>query len=132
MDAYLTIKRKEGVVGGLYRGTVPNIGRNCIINVGETVVYDAVKVSHCSLDISISHVMIASHQDTLTSGGHMRDGIPCHLASAVVAGITATFVASPVDVVKTRFMNAPRGRYRGVLDCARQTACKEGAGAFYR
>ena len=48
MDAYLTIKRQEGVVGGLYRGTVPNIGRNCIINVGETVVYDAVKVSYCS------------------------------------------------------------------------------------
>ena len=47
MDAYLTIKRQEGVVGGLYRGTVPNIGRNCIINVGETVVYDAVKVGHC-------------------------------------------------------------------------------------
>ena len=62
----------------------------------------------------------------------MRDGIPCHLASAVVAGVTATFVASPVDVVKTRFMNAPRGRYSGVLDCARQTALKEGAGAFYR
>ena len=78
------------------------------------------------------HIMIASHQDTLTSGGYMRDGIPCHLASAVVAGVTATFVASPVDVVKTRFMNAPRGRYRGVLDCARQTASKEGAGAFYR
>ena len=62
----------------------------------------------------------------------MRDGIPCHFASAVVAGVTATFVASPVDVVKTRFMNAPRGRYHGVLDCARQTARKEGAGAFYR
>ena len=57
----------------------------------------------------------------------MRDGIPCHFASAVVAGVTATFVASPVDVVKTRFMNAPRGRYHGVLDCARQTARKEGA-----
>ena len=62
----------------------------------------------------------------------MRDGIPCHLASAVVAGVTATFVASPVDVVKTRFMNAPRGRYTGVLDCARQTARREGAAAFYR
>ena len=39
-------------MGGLYRGTVPNIGRNCIINVGETVVYDAVKVSHLSSDIN--------------------------------------------------------------------------------
>ena len=34
LDAYLTIKRQEGVRGGLYRGTLPNIGRNCIINVG--------------------------------------------------------------------------------------------------
>jgi len=113
LDAYVTIKRKEGVVGGLYRGTVPNIGRNCIINVGETVVYDAVK-------------------DGLLSSGYMKDGIPCHFASAVVAGVTATFVASPVDVVKTRFMNSPRGVYSGVLDCARQTAKHEGLKAFYR
>ena len=26
----------------------------------------------------------------------------CHLASAAVAGVTATLVASPVDVIKTR------------------------------
>ena len=62
---------------------MPNIARNCIINIGETVVYDAVK-------------------DGLISGGLMKDGIKCHLASAVVAGVTATLVASPVDVVKTR------------------------------
>ena len=35
-------------------------------------------------------------------GGHMVEGVGCHLASAVVAGVTATMVASPVDVVKTR------------------------------
>ena len=67
----------------MYRGTLANIVRNCIVNVGETVVYDAVK-------------------DGLLTGGYMTDGIPCHFASAVVAGVTATFVASPVDVVKTR------------------------------
>ena len=31
-----------------------------------------------------------------------RDGVPCHLVSAAIAGVTATVVASPVDVVKTR------------------------------
>ena len=41
-------------------------------------------------------------KDALLSNGFMKDGIPCHFASAVVAGVTATFVASPVDVVKTR------------------------------
>ena len=29
----------------------------------------------------------------------------CHLASAAVAGVTATLVASPVDVIKTRLVN---------------------------
>lgn len=113
MDAYLTIKRCEGVRNGLYRGTFPNIARNCIINVGETVVYDAAK-------------------DGFISGGYMKDGIACHFASAVVAGITATLVASPVDVVKTRFMNSPSGKYRGALHVARETARTEGAMAFYK
>lgn len=113
LDAYRTIKRSEGVIGGLYRGTGPNIARNCIINVGETVVYDAVK-------------------DSLLSSGRMSDGIPLHFTSAVVAGVTATFVASPVDVIKTRFMNSPSGKYRGVLHCAGQTARQEGPMAFYR
>jgi len=113
MDAYMTIKREEGVRNGLYRGTFPNIARSCIINVGETVVYDAVK-------------------DGLIASNYMRDGIGCHFASAVVAGVTATLVASPVDVVKTRFMNSPKGKYRGALHCAQQTARVEGLMAFYK
>eukprot|EP00092_Neocalanus_flemingeri_P036129 GFUD01039334.1.p1 GENE.GFUD01039334.1~~GFUD01039334.1.p1 ORF type:complete len:321 (+),score=64.38 GFUD01039334.1:51-1013(+) len=112
-DAYVTIKQTEGLKNGLYRGMMPNIARNCIVNVGETVVYDAAK-------------------DGFISGGYMKDGIGCHFASAVVAGVTATLVASPVDVVKTRFMNSPRGKYRGAIHCAMQTASKEGWKAFYK
>ena len=85
-DAYKTIARKEGLKNGLYRGTMPNIGRNCIINVAETVVYDSVK-------------------EGFISSGHFVDGFKCHLASAAVAGVTATLVASPVDVIKTRFLD---------------------------
>jgi len=113
IDAYVTIKRDEGIRNGLYRGTFPNIARNCIINVGETVVYDAAK-------------------DGFISNGILKDGIICHFSSAVVAGITATLVASPVDVVKTRFMNSPRGKYRGALHVARETARNEGLMAFYK
>jgi len=113
IDAYRTITRMEGVKNGLYRGMLPNIGRNCIINVGETVVYDVAK-------------------DGFISNNLLRDGIVCHFASAVVAGVTATIVASPVDVVKTRYMNSPRGHYRGVLHCARETMGHEGFMAFYK
>ena len=66
-----------------FLGTMPNVARNCIINVGEIVVYDIVK-------------------DTILSYGLLEDGISCHFSAAVTAGFTATLVASPVDVVKTR------------------------------
>ena len=60
------------------------MARNCIINIGEIVVYDIVK-------------------ETILSSGILEDGIPCHFSAAVAAGFTATLVASPVDVVKTRY-----------------------------
>ena len=55
MHAYTSIARQEGVVGGLWRGTGANITRNAIVNVGETVVYDAAK-------------------DVLLTSGYMRCG----------------------------------------------------------
>jgi len=39
----------------------------------------------------------------------MEDGVPCHLVSSAVAGITACIIGSPVDVLKTRLMNAKVG-----------------------
>jgi len=65
---------------------MPNIARTAIINVGEIVVYDAAK-------------------DALIARQLMSDGVPCHLTAAVTAGFTATLVASPVDVIKTRLVN---------------------------
>ena len=65
------------------KGTLPNIARNCIINVGEIVVYDITK-------------------EALIGNGLFKDGVPCHFSAAVVAGFCATVVASPVDVIKTR------------------------------
>lgn len=36
----------------------------------------------------------------------MNDTIFCHLVSSATAGFIATVVGSPVDVIKTRVMNA--------------------------
>lgn len=113
LSAYTTIARTEGVAGGLYRGLLPNMARNGIVNIGETVVYDAAK-------------------EWLVGGGHLEEGVRLHLAAAVLAGLTATLVASPVDVVKTRCMNSRRGAYRGAAHCALVTARTEGLAAFYK
>lgn len=51
----------------------------------------------------------------------MEDGIPCHLVSSAIAGFVACVIGSPVDLLKTRIMNAKPGQYAGIGDCVVQT-----------
>ncbi|XP_076668201.1 dicarboxylate carrier UCP2 isoform X2 [Andrena cerasifolii] len=112
LQAYKNIAAEEGT-RGLWKGTVPNISRNAIVNVAEIVCYDIIK-------------------DFILDRGYLRDGIPCHVTAAVAAGLCTTLAASPVDVVKTRYMNSAPGEYKGVKDCAARMMMKEGAAAFYK
>ncbi|XP_069664782.1 putative mitochondrial transporter UCP3 isoform X1 [Haliaeetus albicilla] len=112
MDAYRTIAREEGI-RGLWRGTLPNIARNAIINCGELVTYDLIK-------------------DALLRAHLMTDNVPCHFVAAFGAGFCATVVASPVDVVKTRYMNAGPGQYRNVLSCFLALLMQDGLAGFYK
>ncbi|XP_072183120.1 putative mitochondrial transporter UCP3 isoform X2 [Excalfactoria chinensis] len=112
VDAYRTIAREEGV-RGLWRGTLPNIARNAIINCGELVTYDLIK-------------------DALLRAQLMTDNIPCHFVAAFGAGFCATVVASPVDVVKTRYMNASPGQYRNVPSCLLALLLQDGVAGLYK
>lgn len=55
-----------------------------------------------------------------------------------MAGLTATLMGTPADVVKTRIMNQPTdGRgvglyYRGSWDCLKKTVSQEGPWALYK
>ena len=46
------------------------------------------------------------------------------------AGI-ATTITQPLDVMKTRIMNAKQGQYNGIVDCALQTA-RTGPLSFFK
>ena len=83
----------------LATGVLPNITRNAIVNAAELVSYDLIK-------------------ESILSRRLMSDNMPCHFVSAFGAGFCTTVVASPVDVVKTRFMNSPPGVYTGAFNCA--------------
>lgn len=98
---------------GLWTGWGPNVVRNSVINAAELASYDQYK-----------QMVLAS--------GLLKDGIPCHLTCACLAGFTACIVGSPVDVLKTRIMNSPPGTYAGPLDCVYQTFKAEGPAAFYK
>lgn len=112
IQAYKVIGREEGV-RGLWKGALPNIGRNGIVNVSEIVCYDIIK-------------------DCLMQYANMKDNIQCHFTAAVIAGLCTTVAASPIDVVKTRFMNSGKGQYSGAIDCAIQMGRQEGVKAFYK
>lgn len=60
------------------------------------------------------------------------DNLPCHFTAAFGAGFCTTIVASPVDVVKTRFMNSEPGRYSSAINCALTMLKNEGSTAFYK
>lgn len=62
----------------------------------------------------------------------MKDGVGTHAISASLAGIVAVICGSPVDVLKTRMMNAPKGMYANPIDAVMQTLTKEGPLAFYK
>lgn len=82
------------------------------------------------------------------------DGLAVHISAGAAAGLMATLLGSPVDVVKTRVMAArkaaeavaagtgPAGasstvapaapQYRGAIDCFVKTLRYEGVTAFYQ
>uniref|UniRef100_UPI003AB0E5ED dicarboxylate carrier UCP2-like isoform X3 n=1 Tax=Centroberyx gerrardi TaxID=166262 RepID=UPI003AB0E5ED len=92
---------------------LPNITRNAIVNCSELVTYDIIK-------------------ELILKYSLMTDNMPCHFTAAFGAGFCTTVVASPVDVVKTRFMNSVPGQYSSACNCAVTMLMQEGPTAFYK
>jgi len=112
LAAYTNIAKREGV-RGLWKGLGPNIVRNSIVNTTELVTYDLAK-------------------EKILQYGLMKDGFPCHFVSGFISGFVTTIVGSPVDVIKTRYMNSPPGIYKGPVDCCYRTFREGGFLAFYK
>uniref|UniRef100_A0A672GQM2 Dicarboxylate carrier UCP2 n=1 Tax=Salarias fasciatus TaxID=181472 RepID=A0A672GQM2_SALFA len=112
LEAYRTIARDEGL-RGLWKGCLPNVARNAIVNCSELVTYDIIK-------------------ELILKYGLMTDNMPCHFTAGFAAGFCTTVVASPVDVVKTRYMNSVPGQYSSAVHCALTMQFKEGPTAFYK
>lgn len=62
-----------------FSGTTPNVFRNGIVNISEIVCYDLVK------DLLMQHLQ-------------MKDGVPCHFTSAVIAGKSTSKIPSDKHV----------------------------------
>lgn len=116
--AYVSIIKEEGIKG-LYKGYTANLLRNSIISATELVSYDSAK------------------QAILSAG--FQDGIGVHLTSGLTAGLAATILGSPWDVIGTRLMapgkaKGPVGTQEalGLFPFIANMLRTEGIGAFYK
>jgi len=119
LGAFLTIIREEGL-RGIYKGTIPTSQRAAIIACTELSIYDESK-----------HWILKKRW--------IRDGFPTHFVASLICGLVATFLASPIDYIKTNLQAQPidsnTGRgiyYKSSYDCFKKTIQKEGVFALWR
>ncbi|KAJ1558639.1 Mitochondrial dicarboxylate transporter [Cladochytrium tenue] len=111
-DGLYRIAREEGA-GALLRGWAPNTGRAVLMTASQIVSYDVVKAR-------------------LLESGLFQDNLVTHFTSSLTAGLIATTVTSPFDVLKTRIMTAPEGTYKGSVDAFTKIVRAEGPAAFFK
>eukprot|EP01121_Diplochlamys_sp_Union-15-3_P013895 TRINITY_DN4379_c0_g1_i1.p1 TRINITY_DN4379_c0_g1~~TRINITY_DN4379_c0_g1_i1.p1 ORF type:complete len:294 (-),score=40.52 TRINITY_DN4379_c0_g1_i1:22-903(-) len=117
MDAFSSIYKSEGLAG-LYRGVGPTTKRAMILTASQLPAYDHSK-----------HWLLRT--------GLFGEGTLLHIVSSMIAGLVCATTTSPIDLVKSRYMNQTfiDGKgvyYQSTWDCFKKTVKSEGIMALYK
>lgn len=104
--------REEGPFS-LWKGWGPNFNRAMFMTASQVATYDQFK-------------------EILLKSGYFKDNLTTHFTASLLAGLVATTVCSPFDVIKTRIMNDKTREYKGTLDCFLKIMRNEGPLAFFK
>uniref|UniRef100_A0A182N6L3 Mitochondrial dicarboxylate carrier n=1 Tax=Anopheles dirus TaxID=7168 RepID=A0A182N6L3_9DIPT len=102
VDGLFRVYREEGFAR-LFSGASTATSRAVFMTIGQLSFYDLVK-------------------ELLLTSGYFGDNLTTHFLSSLTAGAIATTLTQPLDVLKTRAMNAKPGEFNGVWDIVRFTA----------
>lgn len=111
-DGVLRVFREEGV-SKLFNGVEWAAPRAALMTIGQLVFYDVGKRQ-------------------LLKTKYFKDNLVTHFASSLFAGTMATIITQPLDVLKTRSMNAKPGEFKGPLDLIKVTARQGFPFAFFK
>ncbi|KAI9263683.1 mitochondrial carrier domain-containing protein [Sporodiniella umbellata] len=112
-DGIIRISKEEGY-SALFRGLGPNINRAILMTSSQCVSYDMFK-------------------SLLLNSSLLQEGLTLHFTSSVLAGLVATTVCSPVDVIKTRIMSASTTEHRmSATAIMKQMFRTEGVSSFFK
>lgn len=110
-DGLFRVYREEGF-RRLYAGATTATGRGFLMTIGQVAFYDQVKLM-------------------LLATGYFKDDPRLHFLSSMAAGAIATTLTQPLDVIKTRSMNAKPGEFSGLFGIIAHTA-KLGPMGFFK
>lgn len=111
IDGLIRVYREEGFTR-LFSGATTATGRGFLMTIGQIAFYEQVKLM-------------------LLQSGYFKDDPRLHFVSSFTAGAIATTLTQPLDVLKTRAMNAKPGEYKGQWDIVRHVA-KLGPLGFFK
>jgi hypothetical protein len=117
--AFAHVYRQEGWAG-LYRGVGPTTQRAALLTATQLTSYDTAK-------------------RYLLQHGWLQEGMLAHVCASMLAGLACATTTSPIDLVKSRYMNQPfdplTGKgltYASTLDCFVKTLRTEGPLSIYK
>ncbi len=111
-DGLFRVVKEEGP-SSLLKGVGPTASRAVLITLGQLGGYDFFK-------------------QKLLSTPYFKDNLTTHFSASLLAGLVATTIASPVDVVKTRVMTQTTKIYNSMPDAFVKILKNEGPMAFFK
>lgn len=118
LHAFQAIVASEGICG-LWTGVSATVKRSALVSATAVSSYDHAK-------------------HTILNAGILQEGPVVHIMASSIAGFVTNCVSSPIDMVRTRYMNQKKDcnkkplLYRGTIDCMAKTVRKEGLFGLYK
>jgi len=111
LDGLYRVTKEEGLLK-CFNGATMATCRAVVMTIGQLAFYDQFK-------------------QWLLLTPVFKDNIITHFTASLLAAGVATTITQPLDVMKTRMMNAKPGEFKGIMDCAVYTA-KLGPLGFFK